>query len=117
MARLKCSKQYTLAFYVMTWICDLLTIVFVQCGQKCSLVSPDDLDLSFDDKRVCNCEALQHLGQLHELLPAPVMLLLAESMQGICSQQSGSTIEADSAGHLYTLPGGPSQDPSACCLQ
>ena len=46
---------------------------------------PDDLDLRLDDQRVGHSEALQHLVQLHELLPAPVMLLLAKSMEGVCT--------------------------------
>lgn len=46
--------------------------------------SQDDLHLRLDDERVRHCEPVQHLGQLHELLPPPVMLLLAETVQRVC---------------------------------
>ena len=51
---------------------------------------PDDLNLGLDDKGVGNSEAFQHFGQLHELLPAPVMLLLAEPVQRVCRKESNS---------------------------
>lgn len=56
------------------------------CSVVCGV--PDDLDLCLDDKCVGNCEALQHLGQLHELLPPPVMLLLAEPVKRVCMQRA-----------------------------
>jgi len=52
------------------------------CCQKRHL--QDDLHLCLDDQSISHCEAVQHLGQLHELLPAPVMLLLAKSVQRVC---------------------------------
>lgn len=54
----------------------------------CFVALPDDLDLCLDDKCVGNCEALQHLGQLHELLPSPIMLLLAEPVKRVCMQRA-----------------------------
>jgi len=51
---------------------------------------PDDLNLGLDDKGVGNSEAFQHFGQLHELLPAPVMLLLAEPVQRVCRKESNN---------------------------
>jgi len=51
---------------------------------------PDDLNLGLDDKGVGNSEAFQHFGQLHELLPAPVMLLLTEPVQGVCRKESSN---------------------------
>ncbi len=53
--------------------------------------TPDDLDLGLDDESVGDCEALQHLVQLHKFLPSPVMLLLTESVQGVCSRKPGDT--------------------------
>lgn len=46
--------------------------------------SQDDLNLCLDDQRVSHCEPIQHFAQLHELLPAPIMLLLAEPVQCVC---------------------------------
>jgi hypothetical protein len=51
---------------------------------------PDDLNLGLDDKGVGNSEAFQHFGQLHELLPPPVMLLLAEPVQRVCRKESNN---------------------------
>ena len=51
---------------------------------------PDDLNLGLDDKGVGISEAFQHFGQLHELFPPPVMLLLAEPVQRVCRQESNN---------------------------
>lgn len=45
------------------------------------------MHLSLDDQSVVDSEALQHLVQLHELFPTPVMLLLAEPMERIWKEQ------------------------------
>ena len=45
--------------------------------------SPNYLHLSFNNKSICNCEAIQHFRKLHKFLPSPVMFLFAKTMQGI----------------------------------
>lgn len=51
--------------------------------------SQHDLHLGLDHQRVCHREAVQHLGQLHELLPAPVVLTLAKAMERVCTVIGG----------------------------
>lgn len=43
--------------------------------------SQDDLDLRLDDQRVQRGEAVDDFVELHELLPPPIVLLLAEPVQ------------------------------------
>jgi hypothetical protein len=45
----------------------------------------DNLHLCFDHKRIRYSKAIHHLRELHEFLPTPVMLLLTEPMQRICT--------------------------------
>ena len=54
--------------------------------KKCS--TPDDLDLGLDDEGVGDCEALNDLAELHELLPPPIMLLLGEPVEGVCKDMT-----------------------------
>ncbi len=49
-----------------------------------NLEIPYDLHLGFDREGIVDSEAFQNLVELHELLPAPVVLLLAESMERVC---------------------------------
>ena len=61
----------------------LSPVLRVEAPERPVLLLSDDLDLSLDDKSVRDREAIKHLAELHELLPAPVMLLLAEPVKGI----------------------------------
>ncbi len=64
--------------------------------------SQDDLHLRLNDQRVSHGEAIQDFGELHELFPAPVVLLLTESMQGVCREGS-NTVSRCAMGHLASL--------------
>ena len=61
----------------------LPSIVTVQRSEGCRHPVLDHLHLHLDHQRVTHHKAVLHLAQLHELLPSPIVLLLAKTMQRV----------------------------------
>lgn len=61
-------------------------------AMRVNLNPPDNLDLCIDGKGIVCCKPFQDLADLHKLLPSPVVLLFAESMQGVWSTIPKSAI-------------------------